>query len=99
VDGVAEIIAREDRDGTAWFTFRAPKSIAKFIAEKGSVALDGTSLTVNGVDADTFKVTLIPHTLMVTTWGQSGPGTQVNLEVDMMARYAARLAEAKALGY
>lgn len=99
VDGVAEIIAREDRDGTAWFTFRAPKSIAKFIAEKGSVALDGTSLTVNGVDADTFKVTMIPHTLMVTTWGQSGPGTQVNLEVDMMARYAARLAEAKALGY
>lgn len=99
VDGVAEIVSREDRDGTAWFVFRAPRALAKFIAEKGSVALDGTSLTVNGVDADTFTVTMIPHTLQVTTWGAAKAGDRVNLEVDMMARYAARLAEAKAGGY
>lgn len=99
VDGVAEIVSREDRDGTAWFVFRAPRDLAKFIAEKGSVALDGTSLTVNGVKDDTFTVTMIPHTLAVTTWGGATVGTRVNIEVDMMARYAARLAEAKAGGY
>jgi len=99
VDGVAEIVSREDRDGTAWFVFRAPRELAKFIAEKGSVALDGTSLTVNGVTGDTFTVTMIPHTLQVTTWGAAAAGDRVNLEVDMMARYAARLAEAKAGGY
>jgi riboflavin synthase len=99
VDGVAEIVSRQDRDGTAWFVFRAPPALAKFIAEKGSVALDGTSLTVNGVEGDTFTVTMIPHTLQVTTWGGAVAGDNVNLEVDMMARYAARLADAKAGGY
>jgi riboflavin synthase len=99
VDGVAEIISREDRDGTAWFVFRAPRELARFIAEKGSVALDGTSLTVNGVKDDTFTVTMIPHTLAVTTWGEAKAGDRVNLEVDMMARYSARLAEARAQGY
>ncbi|MGL4288038.1 MAG: riboflavin synthase [Phreatobacter sp.] len=99
VDGVAEIVSREDKDGTAWFVFRAPRALAKFIAEKGSVGLDGTSLTVNGVKDDTFTVTLIPHTLSVTTWGAAKVGDRVNLEVDMMARYSARLAEAKAEGY
>lgn len=99
VDGVAEIVSREDRDGTAWFVFRAPRDLAKFIAEKGSVALDGTSLTVNGVDGDTFTVTMIPHTLAVTTWGAARAGDRVNIEVDMMARYSARLADAKAEGY
>jgi riboflavin synthase len=99
VDGVAEIVSREDRDGTAWFVFRAPRELAKYIAEKGSVALDGTSLTVNGVVGDTFTVTMIPHTLAVTTWGKAKAGDRVNLEVDMMARYSARLAEAKAEGY
>jgi riboflavin synthase len=99
VDGVAEILSREDKDGTAAFVFRAPRELAKFIAEKGSVGLDGTSLTVNGVTDDTFTVTLIPHTLAVTTWGAAKVGDRVNLEVDMMARYAARLAEAKAEGY
>ncbi|QCI67577.1 riboflavin synthase [Phreatobacter stygius] len=99
VDGVAEIVSREDKDGTAWFVFRAPRELAKFIAEKGSVGLDGTSLTVNGVKDDTFTVTLIPHTLSVTTWGGAKVGDRVNLEVDMMARYSARLAEAKAEGY
>ncbi len=99
VDGVAEIVSRDDRDGTAWFVFRAPRELAKYIAEKGSVALDGTSLTVNGVTGDTFTVTMIPHTLAVTTWGDAKAGDKVNIEVDMMARYSARLAEAKAEGY
>jgi riboflavin synthase len=99
VDGVAEILAREDRDGTARFTFRAPRAMAKFIAEKGSVALDGTSLTVNRVEGDTFSVMMIPHTLAVTTFGTAKPGDRVNLEVDTMARYAARLADARDEGY
>lgn len=99
VDGVAEIVSREDHDGTARFVFRAPRNLARFIAQKGSVTLDGTSLTVNGVEADTFTVTLIPHTLAVTTWGEARAGQRVNLEVDTVARYAARLAEASAAGY
>jgi riboflavin synthase len=99
VDGVAEIVSRQDADGTARFVFRAPRSIAKFIAEKGSVALDGTSLTVNGVEGDQFTVTMIPHTLAVTTWGGAKAGDKVNIEADMMARYAARLADARATGY
>lgn len=93
VDGVAEILARRDFDGMAHFTFRAPAALAPFIAVKGSVALDGTSLTVNAVSGDTFEVLLIPHTLAVTTWGERKPGDRVNIEVDQMARYAARLIE------
>ncbi len=94
VDGVAEILSRRDFDGMAHFTFRAPAALAKFIAVKGSVALDGTSLTVNAVDGDAFEVLLIPHTLAVTTWGARKAGGRVNIEVDQMARYAARLIEA-----
>jgi riboflavin synthase len=94
VDGIAEILSRRDFDGMAHFRFRAPKDLAKFIAVKGSVALDGTSLTVNAVDGDTFEVLLIPHTLKVTTWGERRAGDRVNIEVDQMARYAARLTEA-----
>jgi riboflavin synthase len=94
VDGVAEIIWRRDFDGMAHFKFRAPAALAKFIAQKGSVALDGTSLTVNAVEGDTFEVLLIPHTLGVTTWGGRQAGDRVNIEVDQMARYAARLLEA-----
>ena len=94
VDGVAEILSLRDFDGMAHFRFRAPKDCAKFIAVKGSIALDGTSLTVNAVDGDAFEVLLIPHTLAVTTWGERKPGDRVNLEVDQMARYAARLIEA-----
>ena len=94
VDGIAEILSRRDFDGMAHFRFRAPKDLAKFIAAKGSVALDGTSLTVNAVDGDTFEVLLIPHTLTVTTWGERRAGDKVNIEVDQMARYAARLMEA-----
>ena len=70
-------------------------STAKFIAAKGSVALDGTSLTVNDVSGDRFTILLIPHTLAVTTWGEKGDGDPINLEVDLMARYAARLTEAR----
>jgi len=94
VDGVAEIVAIEDFEGMRRIEFKAPHGLARFIAEKGSVALDGTSLTVNGIKGEKFSVLLIPHTLSVTTWGDAHVGCDVNLEVDMMARYAARLAEA-----
>jgi riboflavin synthase len=93
VDGIAEILSRRDFDGMAHFSLRTPQDLAKFIAVKGSVALDGTSLTVNAVDGDTFEVLLIPHTLKVTTWGERRAGDKVNIEVDQMARYAARLME------
>lgn len=94
IDGVAEIVARDDVADMSRFQFRVPRQLKKFIAEKGSVALDGTSLTVNDVDDDLFTVMLIPHTLEVTTWGGRRTGDRVNFEVDLMARYAARLAEA-----
>jgi riboflavin synthase len=74
---------------------RAPRDLARFIAPKGSVALDGVSLTVNAVEDDTFSVLIIPHTLAVTTFGALQKGDDVNLEVDTMARYAARLIEMK----
>ena len=93
VDGVADIVERADDGDMARFTFRVPLSHARFVAQKGSVALDGTSLTVNTVDRDTFTVMMIPHTLSVTSWGGRKAGDQVNFEVDLMARYAARLAE------
>jgi riboflavin synthase len=96
VDGAAEIVARREFDGMAHFTIQAPAELAKFIAVKGSVALDGTSLTVNAVDGDRFEILLIPHTLAVTTWGDRKAGDKVNIEVDQMARYAARLMEARA---
>jgi riboflavin synthase len=103
VDGLAEILAREPVTGgdAAWgaserFTLRAPLHLAAFIAEKGSVCLDGTSLTVNGVEDDLFSVLLIPHTLSVTTWGERREGDHLNLEVDLIARYAARLTERRA---
>jgi riboflavin synthase len=95
VDGVATILSREDFDGMSRFWIEAPHAYARFIAEKGSVALDGTSLTVNAVDGDRFSVLIIPHTLAVTTWGGYRAGDRLNLEVDLMARYAARLAEAR----
>ena len=94
VDGVAEILSRRDFDGMAHFRFRAPRPLAKFIATKGSVALEGTSLTINAVEDEAFEVLLIPHTLAVTAWGALKAGDNVNIEVDQMARYAARLIEA-----
>ena len=93
VDGVAEIIARRDEGDSTRLTFRAPEALARFIAPKGSVALNGTSLTVNEVEGATFGINLIPHTKAVTTWGRAAVGDLVNLEVDTMARYVARLRE------
>lgn len=105
VDGVAEILSREavtTAEDAQWgastrFSLRAPRDLARFIAEKGSVCLDGTSLTVNSVAEDTFSVLLIPHSLGVTTWSERQAGDRVNLEVDLIARYAARLTEARGL--
>jgi riboflavin synthase len=95
VDGVAEIIARKDEGQAVRFTIEAPAPLSKFIAPKGSVALDGTSLTVNRVEGNRFDVLLIRHSLEVTTWGEREVGNTVNIEADTMARYAARLAEAE----
>lgn len=94
VDGVARLLSRETFGDTIKFEFEAPAELARFVAAKGSVALDGTSLTVNHVDGSRFDCLLIPHTLAVTTWGDRRPGDSVNLEVDLLARYLARLAEA-----
>ncbi len=94
VDGKARIVARDAEGDAVRFTLEAPRHLAKFIAPKGSVALDGTSLTVNKVDGVCFDVLLIHHSLSVTTWADRNVGDDVNLEVDTMARYAARLAEA-----
>ena len=93
VDGIAEIRSRRDFDGMAHFRFHVPSALARFIAPKGSVALEGTSLTVNAVEGEDFEVLLIPHTLAVTAWGGRKTGDRVNIEVDQMARYAARLIE------
>ena len=93
VDGLAEIVSIEQEGEATRFTLEAPIELAKFIAPKGSVTLDGTSLTVNSVDKNQFDVLLIRHSLGVTTWGSVKTGDQINLEIDTMARYAARLAE------
>ncbi len=91
VDGVAGIVAMRDEGDSTRFTFRAPEALAGFIAPKGSVALNGTSLTVNEVAGAEFGVNIIPHTKSVTTWGQAKVGDLVNLEIDTLARYVARL--------
>ena len=96
VDGTAEILERVDHPDSVYLKFRAPAEVARFIAKKGAVALDGTSLTVNEAEGDLFSVFLIPHTLAVTTWAERKVGDLVNLEVDVMARHVARLAEATA---
>lgn len=93
VDGVAEVVALRPEGDSLRVTFRAPEELAKFIAPKGSVALNGTSLTVNEVQGRDFGINFIPHTRKVTTWGQVAVGDAVNLEVDTMARYVARLRE------
>lgn len=91
VDGVAEVIAMTDEGDSTRVTFRAPEDLARFIAPKGSVALNGTSLTVNEVDGVDFGVNFIPHTKVATTWGDMAVGDRINLEIDTMARYVARL--------
>jgi riboflavin synthase len=95
VDGTAELVSREDLTDMARLTLRAPRELMRFVATKGSVALDGVSLTVNEVTAETFSVLIIPHTLSVTTLGAAKTGDTMNLEIDLMARYAARLMETK----
>jgi riboflavin synthase len=91
VDGVAEITGVKSDGCSMRYHIAAPAHLAPFIAEKGSVTLDGTSLTVNAVDGNVFTVNIIPHTLAVTTWGQKTAGDRLNLEVDLIARYVARL--------
>ena len=98
VDGKAEILGIEHEGEAVRIRLRAPEALARFVAPKGSVALDGTSLTVNAVEGADFDVLLIRHTLAVTTWGDRKAGDFVNFEVDTMARYAARLAEFPARG-
>jgi riboflavin synthase len=99
VDGTAAIVDRRDEGDAVRFTLEAPGELARFIAPKGSVALDGTSLTINGVAGRRFDVLLIRHSLAATTWGERRTGDRANLEVDTMARYAARLAEAAATSH
>lgn len=91
VDGVAEVIAITDEGDSTRVTIRAPEALARFIAPKGSVALNGTSLTVNEVSGRDFGINFIPHTKQVTTWGDVAVGDAVNLEIDTLARYVARL--------
>lgn len=93
VDGVADLIALEDEGDSTRMRFRVPEGLARFIAPKGSVALNGTSLTVNDVSGCEFGVNIIPHTKDVTTWGAAKVGDRINLEIDTLARYVARLAE------
>lgn len=95
VDGIAEVVTRDDFLDSAAFTLRAPSALSRFVAVKGSVALDGVSLTVNKVEGDLFSVLIIPHTLQVTTFGKLGPGAHLNLEVDQLARYVARLMDTR----
>ncbi len=93
VDGVATITDIHDEGDSTRLTFDAPHELAKFIAPKGSVALNGTSLTVNEVNGTSFGINIIPHTQKVTTWGTAAVGDKVNLEIDTLARYVARLSE------
>lgn len=93
IDGVGEVVSVKPEGDSIRFTIRTPKQLAKFIAAKGSICLEGTSLTVNEVDGTTFGVNIIPHTAKVTTWGDVKAGDKINIEIDMLARYLARLKE------
>jgi riboflavin synthase len=95
VDGVAEVLSAVPQNASVRWRFRAPAALARFIAGKGSIALDGVSLTVNEVEGEEFGVNIIPHTAAVTTFAVLQPGDRVNLEVDMIARYIARLLESR----
>jgi riboflavin synthase len=95
VDAIAEVEGRKTTENMARFDIRAPKSVMRFVAPKGSVALDGVSLTVNDVTGEAFSVLIIPHTLRVTTFGAAKAGDAMNLEVDILARYVGRLLEAR----
>ena len=93
VDGIATVTSIKDEGDSTRFVFEAPSELARYIAPKGSVALNGTSLTVNEVDSNTFGVNLVPHTKKVTSWGKTQVNDPINLEIDTLARYVARLAE------
>ncbi|SEQ89883.1 riboflavin synthase [Thalassovita taeanensis] len=93
VDGVAEVVAMKDEGDSTRVTLRAPAALARYIAPKGSIALNGTSLTVNEVEGREFGINFIPHTKEMTTWGDVGVGDNINLEIDTLARYVARLRE------
>lgn len=93
VDGVATVVDIRPENESKRFVFEAPEALKKFVAPKGSVALDGVSLTVNEVDGARFGINVIPHTQSVTTFGTLKPGDRVNMEIDMLARYVARLME------
>jgi riboflavin synthase len=98
VDGLADVVALEPRDDSLWVRLSVPEFLARYIARKGSVALDGVSLTVNSVKDHEFAVNLIPHTRRVTTFGELRVGQALNLEVDLVARYLERLIEARSMG-
>ncbi len=91
VDGIARVVDKKPDDGSIRFVLEVPADLARYVAAKGSVALDGTSLTINEVEDNRFGVNIIPHTAAETTWGALEPGMEVNLEVDMLARYVARV--------
>lgn len=93
IDGTAELVTARPEGESIRLSFGLPKTLARFVAEKGSVALDGVSLTVNEADGARFGVNIIPHTARVTTFGRIKPGSRVNLEIDLLARYVARLAK------
>lgn len=93
IDGIAKVTSIKDEGDSTRFVFEAPSELARYIAPKGSVALNGTSLTVNEVDSNTFGVNLVPHTKKVTSWGKTQVNDPINLEIDTLARYVARLAE------
>jgi riboflavin synthase len=95
VDDVGEIVAIVPEGDSLRFRFRVSPEISRFIAPKGSVSIDGTSLTVNEVERNDFGVNIIPHTQAVTTWGRAKAGDRVNVEIDMLARYVARLSETR----
>jgi riboflavin synthase len=91
VDGVGEVLAVEPAGESVLLRLRAPAGLAKYVARKGSICVDGVSLTVNRVEGDVFEINLIPHTLAVTTLSRLAPGARVNLEVDLIARYVERM--------
>lgn len=93
VDGVATVVGLRDEGDSTRVTFEAPADLARFIAPKGSVTLNGTSLTVNEVEGTRFGINFIPHTKAATTWGETAVGDRINLEIDVLARYVARLNE------
>ena len=93
IDGIAKVSSIKDEGDSTRFMFEVPEELARFIAPKGSVALNGTSLTVNEVKDNSFGINLVPHTKKVTSWGRTKVGDLVNLEIDTLARYIARLAE------